>query len=216
MDLMQSSGGRVWKVATAVLAVAAIVLGALAINFSATANRERTTVNEQAQAAAEAAKAEQKKVDEAEFAEREKLPYRTYTAPSVLISLNIKFPKNWNLYVEQSSSSTTQLNVYGNPGLVQSPRDFGGPYALRVNLERTLYAKIVAKRANQVEKGELVATPITVSGLKGTRYTGKISGAHTGVLVVLPVRDKTLSLWTESHQNTADFNKIIERIALTP
>lgn len=212
----QSGQVNAWVAATLTLALATLTLGGLSLYYLQVANRERATVDEQAASAAEAARIEQKQIDEAEFAEREKEPYRAYTAPTVLISLTLNFPKNWNIYVEETASSTTQLNVYANPALVLADKNYDGPYALRVRLERSLYTNVVNKRATQVEKGELTATPITIAGLNGTRYSGMVEEGHNGIMVILPVRDKTLTLWTESQNFAADFNQIIERLTISP
>ncbi|MBI4101018.1 hypothetical protein HY441_00915 [Candidatus Microgenomates bacterium] len=198
------------------LVIGMLALGGLAIYYIAQFNREKTTVDEQAAEAAAAARAEQKQADEADFAERAKQPYRSYTAPPIIGSLTINFPKTWNVYAEEGEGTGAELNVFMNPEAVRGEKTYDGAYALRVSLERTLYTEAVKKLQKAIEKGELTAAAVSVSGISGTRYSGKVAEEHTGILVMLPVRDKTLSIWTESNDYVADFNTIIARLSLVP
>ncbi len=193
-----------------------LALGGTSIYFISEYNKAKTTVDQQKADAAAAAREEQKQADEAEFVQRQKEPNRNYSAPLVLGALNISYPRNWNLYAEEKPEAGLQLNLFWNPDLVQSENTYDGTYALRAILEKTVYNLAVAKRQSAVEKGELTAEPITVSGINGTRYRGRVAENHTGILVILPIRDKTLSIWTESIDYTNDFNTIIERLAVSP
>jgi hypothetical protein len=43
----------------------------------------------------------------------------------------------------------------------------------------------------------------------GSRIDGEISQKKQGAMIVMPMRDKTLRLWTESRDYVADFDNII-------
>lgn len=199
-----------------VMLILAIGLGALAIIYIGKFNKAQTNVNQQKNEAATIAKAEQKKIDEKEFAEAAKKPFRTYQAPGVLGAIKVEFPKDWNVYAVEDENSQTQLDVYMYPGVVRAPQSTTEPYAFRIKLAQSLYTETLEKYQKDVEKGILTAKNVTVSGITGTRLEGQIEKGRTGVLILLPIRDKTLFLWTESNNYLNDYNGIIERIGVSP
>lgn len=168
-----------------------------------------------AQVVAEA-REDQRAADAAAERARLESETRTYTAPAVFGSLNITFPKPWNVFVEENESSNTQLDGYIHPGLVRQTVAGNEQYAFRFALERELYTQALSdfKSSNN---SNFTATPITVSGIRGTKISGEIDRrGKTGILVLLPVRDKTLRLWTEGSNFTGQYNTIIGSIKITP
>ena len=198
------------------LLLATFILGGLAIYYIGQFNKAQTTVDQQVAEAVEQAKKEQQALDEADFVQRQKMPYRTYSAPNVLGAISVSFPKNWNLYAEEKQNDQTQLNLFFDPDLVRSAQTYEGAYALRVTLEQTLYTKIIDGFKKQIEDGELRAQPIKISNINGTRYSGLVGDGKQGLMIVLPVRDKTLTMWTESGNYASDFNKIISQLKVSP
>ena len=67
-----------------------------------------------------------------------------------------------------------------------------------------------------LKKGKVTAKSVTVSGIGGTRFEGQIDDEQTGSMIFIPLRDKTLTIWTESGDYTNDFNTIIERLSVVP
>ena len=51
---------------------------------------------------------------EADFVEREKIPYLSYIGPADYGSLGFSFPKTWSIYQVDKDSGTV-LDVYANP-----------------------------------------------------------------------------------------------------
>lgn len=197
------------------LCVAVLAFAGLSIYFYSQYNKEKTTVDAQVAAGADAAKAEQKAADEAEFAELAKQPYRSYTAPGTLGQLTVEFPKSWNVYAEEDQEKAV-LNVFMNPEVVRAEKGYSGPYALRIKLEKKVYADALKTMDQKLKKGEVTASPVTVSGIAGTRFEGQIEDEHSGSMVFLPLRDKTLTIWTESPQFSEDFNNILQRLSVVP
>lgn len=212
----EKRGLNIPAIMAVVMLVFAIGLGALAIVYIGKFNKAQTNVNQQKNEAAAIAKAEQKKIDEKEFAEAAKKPFRTYQAPGVLGAIKIEFPKDWNVYAVEDENGQTQLDIYMYPGVVRAPQSTTEPYAFRVKLIQALYTETLEKYQKEVEKGALVAKNVTVSGITGTRLEGQIDKNRTGALILLPIRDKTLFLWTESPNYLNDYNGIIERISVSP
>ncbi len=200
----------------AIMLVVAIALGILAIIYIQKFNSAQVNVNQNRTEAAAIAREEQKQVDEKAFAEREKEPYRSYQAPGVLGAIKAEFPKTWNVYAEEDEASTSQLNVFMAPDVVKPPKSTSEPYSFRIRLERKLYADVLLTYQRDIDQGKLTAKNVTVSGITGTRMEGQIDAQRTGVLTLLPIRDKTLYLWTESNNFVEDYNRIIERMSVSP
>ncbi len=167
--------------------------------------------------AVEVVEAEKNKEAElqAEFAEEQKKPNKTYTGPVALGSVKIVYPKSWSAYIQAQETGTVKLEAYFHPDYVPST-DSDVLYATRVSLSRSDYAKVLASYQDLVEDGDLSAKAITISGAKGTRLNGLIERDVNGALVLLPLRDKTLMIWTESTNYIADFNKIISNLTYSP
>jgi hypothetical protein len=152
------------------------------------------------------AKAEetQKEKLETEFTEREKIPTKNYTSPSELGGVKLTYPKTWSAYVDMSK--TGGMDYFGHPNYV--PAD-NVNYALRMSVVDKPFSNEVKAYDNAVKKGELRATAVRVSGTTGTRLDGFLKKDQEGSMVVFPLRDKTLRVWTESKEFTADFNNIV-------
>jgi hypothetical protein len=161
-------------------------------------------------------KAEQKRADEAEFAERQKEPFRSYSPPDIFGQIEIKFPKSWSLYTKEDEQGSAGIDMTAHPEIVKDNKSAQSPYALRMRLERKLYSEHVTTYDSKVSSGKLKASPVKVSGITGLKLVGDIDEKTKGVLVILPLRDKTVSLWTESDKYTADFEKILERSNINP
>jgi hypothetical protein len=145
---------------------------------------------------------------ETEFAEKNKSPYATFTSSDQTGALDLTYPRTWSAYIEESTSATASLEAYFYPDYVPKiNRDVN--YALRLSVKSSQYTKVVESYQREVESGELKARAITISGAKGLRFDGVVQDDKEGALVVLPLRDKTISLWTESAEFLKDFNDIV-------
>lgn len=148
-----------------------------------------------------------------EFAQAEKLPLRTYTGPAPYGSLKVQYPKTWSAYVsEGEGSSGTPVDAYFNPGYVPSISGQNNLYALRVKISSASYDSTVKSFQPLLKVGKLTATSYIPAGAKditGVKLDGQITAGKTGSMVILPLRDKTLQLWTESPSFINDFNNNI-------
>jgi len=159
-----------------------------------------------------------KAVGEAESAQAERLnaqhqeelksPFETYTASSEANAIAVTYPRSWSSHVVAKSTGNKVLDGYFHPGTVPDTRG-DDKFALRMTLERADYAKVVDGYEKGVEKGELKAQAITINEVKGIRLTGILDRDTNGVMVILPVRDKVLKIWTEANVYAKDFNDII-------
>lgn len=151
---------------------------------------------------------------EADFTEREKEPYLNYVASNTVGSLSVTYPKTWSGFVSESSG-TTPLDAFFHPGFVPDSNDV--QYALRVSVEEKDYNREVSELQKDVESGELTVTTITVSGEQGLRFDGEIENDTFGAIVLLPLRDKTIKVWTESQVYVDDLtNIVLENLSYEP
>lgn len=141
---------------------------------------------------------------ENEFTEREKIPTKNYTSPAELGSVKIVFPKTWSSYIDSSKSGG--MDYYGHPNYV--PAD-NVNYALRMSVVDKPFSTEIKSYDSGVKKGDLKATAVQVSGTTGTRLDGFLKKDQEGSMVIFPLRDKTLRVWTESKEYRADFDNIV-------
>jgi hypothetical protein len=155
-------------------------------------------------AAVEEAKAKQKTELTEDFIQREKEPNKSYTSPAELGSVRLQFPKTWSSYVVQGKGS--DIDYFGHPNYVPAE---GVNYALRMSIVKKAFSTEVKGYDGKVKKGELKATSVRVSGVTGTRLDGLFEKEKEGSMVVFPLRDKTLRVWTESKDYRSDFDNIV-------
>ena len=154
---------------------------------------------------------------EAEFAAREKEPFRAYSASPVYGSLTFGFPKSWNVFVEEKSSGTL-LDFYARPELIPGTGK-NVKFALRVQIVDSSYEKEAAKLESGIEKGALTAVAYRASKVPqqlGILVRGEIGNDKRGVFVLLPLRDKTFRFWTEAEEYIEDFDAIMETVTFNP
>jgi hypothetical protein len=158
---------------------------------------------------------------EKDFAEKEKFPYNTYIGPEAAGSLKLEYPKTWSAYINAPKKTTTiPLEGWWYPGQVPSTGDDSNSYALRVKVEQKSYDTIMKAFQGYQKAGKVTIQPYqsaNVPSVIGSRIDGEITTKKQGSMVVLPFRDKTLSMWTESADYKGDFDNIIlKNFMLTP
>lgn len=145
----------------------------------------------------EVAKKEQQATDEKEFAEQEKQPYRTYTGPSDLGSVQFDYPKTWSVYAANAGEGG-ELDLYFHPLVVRSIDNSDQVFALRAQVLAEQYDAVLAEYDSSFEDGSLKATPYETNGYSGMKLTGTLDDSHRGAIVLFKVRDKTL-VFTSNH-----------------
>ena len=154
-----------------------------------------------------------------EFAEKEKNPLATYQGPSNLGSVVVKYPKIWSAYVDESGRGRSPLDGYFHPTTVPGLQS-GTAYALRIEVIEKSFADEVKTYDSRISSGKTTAKayqPVNVKSVVGLRVEGELSSNQTGRMVVLPLRDKTIKLYTESDQYYDDFdNNILPNFSFIP
>lgn len=190
-----------------------VLLLVSALGFGLWAFSERGTYKNNADElvaiAVTAAKAEAGAAKDKEHAEAMKSPYKTYEGPEQYGSVSVTYPKTWSAYVDTSGRGTAPMDGYFNPDVVPSLTDQSSSFALRVQVLNQSYSQALAQYENAedvtVTPYSLPKVPKTV----GVKLVGQLEEDVKGELVLLPLRDKTLQIFTQSQTYSNDFNNII-------
>ena len=147
---------------------------------------------------------------EAQFAELEKTPYQQFVGPEDLGRVAFSYPKTWNQYINKA---TQPFEVFFNPNLVRPVSDANSRYALRMLIEPNDYVKVVDKYSSLIKSNKLKQSIININGQQSTRLDGQFSDKITGSAVIFKIRDKTVTIRTDTDQtHLPDFNKLIGTI----
>ncbi len=193
-----------------IVLLAAGLAGAIGFAVWAFAGRQDYKNNVDAKIAV-AVQANTKKVqldDAAAFAEESKNPLKTYVGPEAFGTINIVYPKTWSAYVVTGDSSSP-VNFYAHPDVVPALDAQTSSFALRVQVVEQKYSAVLLQYSGQQKQGKLTVKPYVlpkVPGVTGVRLDGQLTQNKQGSMVVLPIRDKTLKIWTEANTYLNDFN----------
>jgi hypothetical protein len=167
-----------------------------------------------AAAVAQAVKEEDIKKDAA-YAEAEKSPFKTYKGPEAYGSLSFQYPKTWSTYVVQDDRSQTNLAGYMNFDIVPNIASKDVQFALKFTVLDQTYNDVVKSFDSLIQAKSVQASAYQapkVAGTAGMKFTGKtdrVNANKIATLVVFPVRDKTIEIWTEGDAFLNDFNNTI-------
>lgn len=183
-------------------------------------NEVQTDVEGQIGLAVAEAKDEQAAKDEAEFFEREKNPYKTFSGPADYGQLTFNYPKTWSVYVAAAATDGGDFNAYFNPVQVDAVgKDTIN--ALRVTIKNKSFEDVAEEYQRIMDRKDSGLTVQSVvigdaeknSEVTANRYTGKIPNTDlNGFIVVFKIRDKTVILQTDSVIFENDFNELLETI----
>jgi len=154
-----------------------------------------------------AVKASNAKKD-AEFAQREKEPLKVYQGPAEFGTVKIKYPKTWSAFITQDAKNSIPVNAYLHPDFVPGLQS-GTAYALRLEIIQGDYDQQLKKFDSLSKAKKVKVTPFQSGSTTGARIDGEIDKGKKGSIVLLPLRDKTIKLTTESEIFVNDFNDII-------
>jgi hypothetical protein len=170
----------------------------------------KNNVDQKISDANEVAVQEAETAKEAEFVEREKSPLRTYTGPVTYGAVSFEYPKTWSLY-EVKAASGTVLDLFGFPLVVPGVTN-DQTYAMRTEIVSQTYDTVVKQYDKDVKSGAVTSTayrPAKVPDVLGVRIEGTIEREVQGAMVILPLRDRTIKIYTEIPQFIGDFNNIV-------
>ncbi len=191
--------------------ISLIVLFLISAGFAGWAYMDRGHYKNDADSiAATAVDKATKKVQAAEaekYAEAEKKPYDRYVGPGAFGNITVSYPKTWSAYVIENQTGGSPVSGYFNPGFVPSVQSQSNSFATRVELVRTSYDSVLNQFKSNIQQRKVTAAPYVlpkVPNVVGTRIDGQITPTKQGTMIVLPLRDMTLKIWTESNDFKAD------------
>lgn len=189
-----------------------LLLGSLGFGAWAFIGRQDYKTNSDKKAAAVAKKAvvvESARKD-AEFAEKEKSPSKTYAGPATYGSLKFDYPKTWSAYISETGKSPA-VDGYFSPNFVPDLLS-GTLFALRIQIVNTEYVTVLKTFDSSVKTGKTSVSAYRapkVQSALGSIIVGAIDNKREGTLVILPLRDKTIKIWTEGNDYVNDFNNTV-------
>lgn len=145
---------------------------------------------------------------DAEYAEKEKSPLKSFIGSDTYGSVTVDHPKTWSVYAD--GGGNTPVNVYFAPNFVSANKD--SLNSLRIQVIESSYNQEVAKYDDDIKNGKLTATAFRATKVPetlGVRLDGQITTGKTGAIIILPLRDKTVKIWTEAQDFLNDFNTFI-------
>lgn len=172
--------------------------------------------------AVEQATAEQKTTLETQFAEQEKSPLKSYVSPAAYGSVTIVYPKTWSAYVNEASSGSNVVDGYFYQNYLPSVDDNSTTtYNLRLQIVDGSYQTVVDQFQNQIKQGKVTAVPFTAAAVTGAstgvRLTGQLTTTKKGAMIIVPLRDKVLKIWTETEAGVADLDTyVIANLTYSP
>lgn len=163
--------------------------------------------------AVEVANKKQKEQLQKDFAEAEKNPNKTYTSPPQDASITFAYPKTWSSYVVEQNTGNMPLDGFFQPDFVPNVAGDLNSYALRMQLLTQDYSSVLNQFQGNIKKGTLKSTPYIDQNVKGAetgvRLDGQLTTTKQGSMIIIPIRDKVLKLWTEDNKMMSDYNNIV-------
>ena len=212
----RKQAGEINTLVVSLVLVSVLLIGAVAFGAWAFNSRQdyKNHADQKAAAAVTVANAKLKTKLDQQYAEEAKQPYTVYKTDQSLGSVRVTYPKTWSAYVSSTpSGSDTLLDAYFNPDFVPGVNDQAGQaYALRLSIVPQAYSAVVQQINQQANNQPLTSKPYQfpqVPGVVGIEFSGSIEQGKTGTMVVVPLRNNTLEVWTEGGKFDADFNKVI-------
>lgn len=216
-----SQRGSINKLVLPLALVVLLLLGSLGFGAWAYGSRAdyKNTSDQKVAAAVALAKQQTQAADVITAANAAKSPLKTWTGPSQYGNFAIQYPKTWSGYVVQTNSQTV-VDDYFYPDVVPSVNDPSNSYALRLQIINQAYDQVLIQYGGQVKSGTLKSSPFAfakVPSVVGTRLDGAITPTKHGSLVLIPLRNITVVVWTESSDYLSDFNNsILPSVTFSP
>lgn len=191
-----------------------LLCGAAGFGYWAYSERQDYKDNSDQKVAVAVSAAEERTqaADAKQYAEESKKPLKKYVGPSAFGAISVDYPKTWSSYVIEPSGNDSNLNGYFQPDFVPNTSDTKNTYALRFQLVQQTYDQVMSQYSSLTQLKTGTITPYSlpqVPNIIGARVDGQIATNKEGVVIVLPLRNMTLKIWTESKSFLPDFNNII-------
>lgn len=214
LDRTMGEQGEVNALVISLILLGLLFIGTAVFGIWAFSGRQDYKNNSDAKVAAAVTASKQavEAADAKQYAEAAKNPIATYIGPDAYGSVHVSYPKTWSAYVD--AAGAYPVDAYFHPGYVPSTES-KQTYNLRVRIVANTYSQELGHYSSYITNGTVTATPYSlpkVPSISGSRLSGAVfpsSPKASGTIVLLPLRDKTLEIWTESTDYLPDFEKYV-------
>ena len=210
----RTQGGYVSTMLLSLIVLIVLLVTALGFGIWAFSERQdyKNNSDQKAAAAAQEAKTATQAEDAAKYAEEAKNPVKSFVGPVDFGSVVFEYPKTWSAYEQASASNGVPLNGFFHPNIVPNTGLATSVYALRATIVTEPYSTVLDEYSTSVVDGTVTVSPYElpkVPGVVGSRIEGEIFRDKQGTLVLFPLRNVTLQVWTETDQYLNDFTTIV-------
>jgi hypothetical protein len=195
-------------ISTVLLGLLAVIFGGVMLWALTNYADQKNNVDAKVGVAVLAAKKTQAAADNKTYIEKAKQPYAQFSGPDDFGSVTFNYPKTWSVYIGQDGVNNNTYQAYLNPTPVP-PVSQSQAYATRVFITSTEYSSSLQTYQAAIKAGKLKSKPIVVNGFTGVYLSGEFNSTHKGSAVIFKVRDKTLTIATDSTSFQHDFDSII-------
>jgi hypothetical protein len=202
-------------VLTIALGLAATVFATVSFFTFRSARTAQSTLKQASAKAREEGKKEQAELDAKKALEEAQSPYRSYTAPRSAGSFQLRFPKNWSAMADIGEDGD-ELEFTAHPDLLDVSDSEGAAYALVVKLVNQRSSALLREYNEAAADKRVSSKAVRVSGVAATWYEGRYDDDHNGVIVIVPMRDRTLTFETQDRQFINQFNQVLQQSKLAP
>ena len=207
-------GGYVSGMLISLILCAVLLVSSLGFGLWAFTSRQdyKNNSDQKSARAAAAAKTATEADDAVKYAEAAKSPLKSHVGPSQFGAITVQYPKTWSGMIAEEGRGGTPVNDYFHPDVVPNIGNKDNAFALRVQIVDSSYDRIIDGYQNDVKSKKVTAVPFAlpkVPNTVGLRVDGQIDDNKRGSMVIIPVRNMTLKIWTESPDFVADFDKYI-------
>jgi hypothetical protein len=220
MDTKQRGTLNVLLVPVITLSILLIGIGAFAYWAYGSRQDYKNNTDQKINTAVTAAVQQTESLDAQKYFQEAKNPLATFSGPSSFASVSFKYPKTWSAYVPEDTTSQTPINGYFYPGVVPDVSNQSNAYALRVQLIEQPYATSMQQYTGQVTSGQISVSQYVLPKLPnviGSKLQGQLTSTKQGTMVILPLLNMTLEVWTESSQFESDFtNSVLPSLTFQP
>ncbi len=216
--------GAVSAVAVSLVFSIILLIAALAFGGWAFSSRQdyKNNVDTKVKAAASDAVLQESKVKDAQFAQDEKQPLRTYNGPAAYGSIQVSYPKTWSAYVDDTGSGGGPVDAFFDPLVIPALANDASVFALRFQVLNQTYSQTLQNYSGQIQQGTLTSTAYALPLLPktvGVEISGLIQGntPKNETIIILPLRSQTIKIWTEGNLYLSDFNtNILPHFSFSP
>jgi len=217
-----SQDGYVSFLLVSLILVSVFLLAALGFGGWAFMSRQDYKNNSDKKAAIAAAQRQKatEAADAVKYAEEAKSPLTQHKAPDQYGGITVEYPKTWSAYVVEDGQGSEPVSDFFYPGAVPNADNKDNSFALRVQVVSQTYDKVLRSFESEVKNQKVTSSPYSfakVPSVVGTRLDGEVVQGKRGSMVIVPMRNLTLKVWTESPSFLNDFTMyVLPNLSFSP